>query len=380
VRIILHSNLDAPWSVTGYGQQTALLAPRLRDAGHEVAISAFWGLAGGMLDWDGIPVYPSGQDLYGNDMLAGHARHFDAELVITLMDMWVLSPDLLSSLPVACWMPVDTEPLGKANYRVLTAAGSVIPVAMSAFGRDRLAEAGFRPCYVPHGIDTSLFAPPADRDACREALGVTGKFVIGINAANKDVFRKGYPEQFAAFARLHARHPDTALAVHAQTAVAGALDLRALAARLGILDAVFLAPQYEYTAGLITPRQMASWYGALDLYSGCSYGEGFGLPLVEAQSCGVPVVVTNASAMTELCGAGWKVGGERLWYPVQQAWWVKPSVDAIARIYEKAYTDRRVLAAKAAKARDFAVAYDADTVFAEHWSSVLKELTERTRK
>src|SRR5487761_1566951 len=151
VRIILHSNLDAPWSVTGYGQQTALLAPRLRDAGHEVAISAFWGLAGGPLAWEGIPVYPSGDDLYGNDILAGHARHFGADLVITLMDMWVLSPDLLSSLPVACWMPVDTRPLGKADHIVLTAAGSVIPVAMSVFGRDRLAEAGVRPCYVPKG-------------------------------------------------------------------------------------------------------------------------------------------------------------------------------------------------------------------------------------
>lgn len=380
MRIILHSNLDAPWSVTGYGQQTALLAPRLRDAGHEVAISAFWGLAGGPLAWEGIPVYPSGNDLYGNDILAGHARHFGADLVITLMDMWVLSPDLLSSLPVACWMPVDTRPLGKADHIVLTAAGSVIPVAMSVFGRDRLAEAGFRPCYVPHGIDTSLFTPPADRDACRKALGVTGKFVIGINAANKDTFRKGYAEQFAAFARFHARHPDTALAVHALAAASGALDLRALAAQLGTLDAVILAPQYEYMAGMITSRQMASWYGALDLYSGCSYGEGFGLPLVEAQSCGVPVVVTDASSMTELCGGGWKVGGERLWYPVQQSWWVKPSIDAIARTYEKAYTDRKVLAAKAAKARDFALAYDADTVFAKHWNPVLDELAERTRK
>jgi glycosyltransferase involved in cell wall biosynthesis len=380
VRIILHSNLDAPWTITGYGQQTALLAPRLRDAGHEVAISAFWGLAGASLTWNGIPVYPSGNDLYGNDVLAGHVRHFGADLVITLIDMWVLSPDLLSSLPVACWMPVDTRPLGNANHTVLTAAPTVVPVAAEGGHGDRLAEAGFRPCYVPHGIDTSLFTPPADRDACREALGVTGKFVIGINAANKDTFRKGYAEQFAAFARFHARHPDTALAVHALAATSGAVDLRALADQLGILDAVFLAPQYEYMTGLITPTQMASWYGALDLYSGCSYGEGFGLPLAEAQSCGVPVVVTDASSMTELCGAGWKVGGEKLWYPLQQAWWVKPSIDAIARTYEKAYTDRKVLAAKAAKARDFALAYDADEVLAKHWLPVLDELAERTRR
>jgi hypothetical protein len=37
--ILLHSN--APWAASGYGQQTKLFAPRLRDLGHHVAISAF---------------------------------------------------------------------------------------------------------------------------------------------------------------------------------------------------------------------------------------------------------------------------------------------------------------------------------------------------
>ena len=46
-----------PWWPTGYGQQAAYFAPRLRDAGHEVILSAVAGADGGNPSerhWDGI--------------------------------------------------------------------------------------------------------------------------------------------------------------------------------------------------------------------------------------------------------------------------------------------------------------------------------------
>ena len=39
---------------------------------------------------------------------------------------------------------------------------------------------------------------------------------------------------------------------------------------------------------------MAGWYRSLDVLSACSYGEGFGLPILEAQACGSPAIVTDA--------------------------------------------------------------------------------------
>jgi len=220
-----------------------------------------------------------------------------------------------------------------------------------------------------------VFRPPAERDALREQWGVTGRFVIGINGANKDGIRKGYAEQFLAFSRFRARHPEALLLVHALPQMPGCqLDLEALARKTGIADAVLFSDRYKYVTGLLSPRDLADWYGVLDILSLTSYAEGFGIPLLEAQACGTPVVTTDASAMTELRGPGWLVSGEPYWNPVHEAWWTRPSPKAIERAYEKAH---RWAASKRADAREFALQYDADVVLLDHWKPALDIVAER---
>lgn len=370
MRLILGSN--APWAPTGYGQQTALWAPRLKSLGHEVAIAAFYGLDGARTQWNGIPVYPKGFDDTGADVLEGHARHFRADLVIILGDAFAQNPQVLSRLKTAVWGPVDCDPLGCQDRQVFEAS-QVRPIAMSRFGERMLADAGLVPFYVPHGIDTSVFRP-GNKAKYRKTLGLPrDAFIIGMNAANKDRARKGFPEQMAAFAGLHAMHPDTLLLIHStpQPSLTGA-NLTAIARNLGIQDAIRWADPYSYAAGAYTAADMAAWYGCLDLYSGCSYAEGFGLPLIEAQACGIPVVTTDASAMSELAGPGWKVGGEPYWNEGHEAWWVKPNVGEIAAAYLEAYDGGAGKRQRAA--REFAAGYDADLVLTRYWKPVLEEL------
>lgn len=373
MRILWHSN--APWCNTGYGKQTALWTRLLRSLGHEVAISAFHGLHGSPIAWEGIPVYPGGTDPWGMDVVAGHYQHFGADLLITLMDVWVADPVGFTGLNVAHWTPVDCEPLAAEDRKHLEATGGV-PVAMSRFGHDQMKAAGLDPLYVPHGIDTEIFAPPADRDGLRASMGLEGKFVIGINAANQDQSRKGFPEQFWAFSRFARKHPEAVLLVHsrADNRLAGGLDLYALARDAGIADRIVFADQYTYMTGMVGDEAMASWYGSLDVLSNCSWGEGFGLPVVEAQACGVPVVVTRASAMTELCGAGWMTGGEPAWIFRHEARWIRPAIGEIVRAYEQAF---KTAPGKRQQAREFALAYDVRRVLREHWEPVLDALSSR---
>jgi glycosyltransferase involved in cell wall biosynthesis len=360
---------------SGYGQQAALFAPRLRDLGHEVIIAANFGLNGAGSVWNGLPVLPAGFDGTGCDLLGAHVGSVGPDLVIILADAWPLNPQVLKGLPcpVGVWMPVDSDVLGAADERMLRASG-VTPIAMSRHGEKALRAAGFSPRYIPHGVDTQIFSPPADREALRGKWGVGDRFVIGTNGANKDGIRKAYAEQFLAFSRFRKAHPEALLLVHAFARQPGSVDLTILARRCGIADAVLFSDEYKYVAGMLSPRDMADWYGVLDVYSGCSYAEGFGIPLIEAPACGTPVITTNASAMAELKGPGWTVGGEPFWNSVHEAWWLKPSVKAIAQAYEKAH---RLAASKRQAARDFALSYDADVVLLDYFKPALDALMER---
>lgn len=376
MRILVYSN--APWSPSGYGTQTAQLVPRLASAGHEVAVAAFHGLQAAPLNWQGFMVYPgSSEDPWAQDVLQGHYAHHRADLLITLMDAWVLNPALLAGMNTAHWMPADCSPLSAMDRRVL-AEGGGRPVAMSGFGRRQLEDAGWAPLYAPHAIDTqAVFAPLPDRDVIRDGLGLAGMFLIGINAANQDPVRKGLAEQFEAFAALHAAHPEAQLLVNSRCDTRQGVALNALAAACGLgPDCLQFADQYLYSAGLFGQDKLARWYGLLDVLSNCSYGEGFGLPVLEAQACGTPAVVSDFSAMSELCGSGWLVEGARYWNKGHEAWWQRPSVTAITEAYEEAFTLWRSggLAAYREKAREFSLAYDADRVLTGHWVPVLAEL------
>ena len=372
MRVLAHGN--SPWLGTGYGQQMALLVPRLAALGHEVAISAFCGIQGTVSNWEGFPVFPGGLEAYGNDVLPGHAARFGADLVLTLMDAWVLYPDIVSKLNMACWMPVDCTPLSVMDRQFLRTSG-VTPIAMSEFGVAELATAGFEALYAPHGLDTSVFAPQ-DKAAARTALGVPqDAFVIGINMANIDAVRKAFPEQFAAFAIFRRSHPEALLLMHShQTGPGSGLNLGDMLNRLDIAGAVRWSHPYQYTCGGYSPAEMARWYACLDVYSGCTYAEGFGLPLLEAAACGIPAVATNFSAMPQVAGPqALLVQSEPFWNPRHQALWGKPLISDIAAAYEAAFkseSDRDAL-------RAHALEYDADKVFAECWVPLMKILEDR---
>jgi glycosyltransferase involved in cell wall biosynthesis len=360
--------------LAGYGAQTAMWVPRLRDLGHELVISAFYGLQGAPLTWEGIPVIPGSApaDPYGAQLLGEHAARTAADVVITLGDIWVLGPEHLKGVPVCHWMPVDCDPLGKMDKDCLRMSGAPV-LPMSRFGARLIADAlpGTPQFYVPHGIDTQVWKPSDARDEWRKILGLKGRFAIGINAANKDGFRKGMFEQFAAFAILHRKHPDTVMLVHAMVREQHAIDLSAITEHLGIADAVSFVDQYPYVTGQVPVEHLVNWYSALDLYSNAALGEGFGLTVVEANSCGIPAVVTDCSSMPEVLGSGWAVGGERFWNPTHKAAWVKPSIEELAAVYELAYERGPSYQEKKAAARESAMRYDVERVQAEFWKPCL---------
>lgn len=375
MRILIHSN--GPHVPSGYGVQTALLVKQLQSLGHTVAVSCFYGVSGSAIEWNGITLYPSGMADFGLDMLPGHALSFKADLVICLMDFYKLHGIAvpLSQFPfkIAAWVPIDTNDCISRGDLYTLQKTQAFPVAVSKHGLKMMTDAGLDADYIPHAVDLDYFKPAEDRITLKWEQGNAGKFVIGINAANADEKRKSFPEQFLAFKEFRKRHSDAVLLIHTVMGHSRGHDLWQMLEDLGLSDAVQSSDQYAYIAGTLGPDAMAEWYNGLDVLSNASHAEGFGIPILEAQACGTPVVVTRASSMTELCGSGHLVDGEPLWNPWHHAEWVRPSIKGIVAAYEKAYTTRGSKTPRD-KAVKFAEPYDYRTVATQYWKPFLDKV------
>lgn len=378
--LLWHSN--APWSTTGYGAQTALFTPLL--AKHfDLGISAFYGLEGNQLQFnEDVKVYPGQGISYGNETIQGHAlAHFGGELrdgiVLSLMDVWVLDPGIWRTMNVAAWCPVDHDPLPPLVRRFF-AETQAVPIAMSEWGQERLAE--FDPLYVPHGVDTSIYKP-YDHAESREATGLPeDAFVVGMVAANKgQPARKAFPEALQAFAEFRKRHDDAVLYLHTEMlGKSEGVALNVLVESLQLPEgSVLFADQYRVQFEPFAPSLMAKVYSGLDVLLNPARGEGFGLTVLEAQACGTPAIVTDFSAMSEVCGAGWKVEWDREWSG-QLSWQARPKVPDILESLEHAYRmpdgTREALSAQAV---EHAAKYDADLVMDEHFLPALEAVQER---
>ena len=378
----IHAVSNSPWVGTGYGQQINQLTRLLRADGHDLAVTANYGLNGAKLEWEGMTMYPGGFDVWGNDVIGGNVRtHFAGRRgwVLTLFDVWVAKGPSWGEMNVASWVPVDhlpTPPKVVDYFKTYKAQ----PIAMSEFGKRQLELSGLDPMYAPHGIDTDVFRPgitEVNGSTPRAMLDVPDDaFVVGMVSANKGMYppRKAFPQALLGFAQFQRNHPDAVLVLHTERyGMADGLNLDRLAEACGIPeDKVIFTDQYAYRMGL-PPDILAGVYNAFDVLLCPSMGEGFGIPVIEAQACGVPVVVSDFSAQPELVGSGWLVDGTPFWDEAQAAWLHSPNPYTIADALAEAYKGE----GRADNARRHALAYDHRRVYDTYWRPILAELGRR---
>jgi len=385
LRILWYSN--APFAPTGYGTQTAQVVTRLIQDQHEVAIHAMYGIEGISSMWNGVKLYPRGMSAYSDDIMVAHWMdwangNLDMQaMMITLFDVWVLQSGSLDQVPnIASWVPIDHAPI-PPNVLAWCKRDNVKPIAMSKFGLQMLQNAGVDAMYVPHAIEkvfkpTAKIVSPKGDVTGRDLMEIPDdKFVVMMNAANKGAnpSRKSFAENILAFAIFAQDHPDAMLYLHTERDGAmGGINLVHLLEACGVKPEQYkICDPYVYRTGF--PQQaLAALYSAADVLLACSMGEGFGVPVIEAQACGTRVIVSNYTAQPELVGSGWAVDIQPFWDAHQRSWFCTPVVSSIVDALKASYEAPRGVDKDAVA---FASQYDADLVYEQSWKPVMKELS-----
>lgn len=377
----------------------ALFLPRIKASGRDVALLALGGCDGSPTRTsDGILMLPRAADPFGNDIVLGHADYVGADAVVTLCDPHVFDPEIYRQVRWCAWAPIDCAPVAPATARSLRAARWVWSPANH--GVTQLASADIAATWVPHGVDSTVFSPKPRADARRLLEHFTGAsfpddiFVVMVCAANKSQpSRKGFYEALRAFKIFSDDHAPTAkIYVHAESRGAmGGENLHEVAALVGLApERVVFPSQYHYISGMITPDYLAHAYSAADAFLSASYGEGFGLPAVEAGMCGTPTIVPDNSAQTETGITGWVCRDVAPYMPSAGTTWSRPDAHDLARLLERAHwwsknaselhtaavgtfgarehdhLDVQIRYDMKELARRNALVYDADRVFKEH--------------
>jgi len=378
---------NTPGMPTGYGVQAQMLMDRLKRHGLDVAVLSNYGLEGRMetikTKYGPVKHYPRGLTQYSGDVMKLYHDDFVAgrdisNLILTLYDVWVwLGQKDMDELRIASWVPIDHSTL-PPKVELWCKKENVTPIAMSEFGFNELKRAGADPYYIPHAVDTRLYKPTPliDGVPIREYYGLKeSDFLVGMVAANKangQVHRKAFAENLMAFSLFKKNNPHAYLYVHTDPSKAfGGFDLITLLKACGLQDDDVLFPDpHKYRFGY-SDAEMAALYTGMDVLLHASYGEGFGVPAIEAQACGTPTISSGWTASLELAGPdSFLIDGQPWWDEAQLAWWQIPNVNGITVALEKALAGRD---RDFTKTVEFARSYDVEAVWNAHWLPFLRD-------
>jgi glycosyltransferase involved in cell wall biosynthesis len=308
---------------------------------------------------------------------------FDPDVVISFLDAWNVPVHTFGGRPWVPWFPMESVPLSPMTRAAISKAFMCLPC--SQFGIQQLWNAGIPGFYVPCAIDSEDLEPKEKAEAraiIRENLEVNigdETFLCLMVADNCcRLSRKAFAEQIAAFAQFHAAHPDSHLWLH--TCIdrrRGGLDLSALVAHYGLEKCVTASDQETYNDVGFSRNYIGLLCSAADCLLACSMSEGFGVPIIEAQACGCPVVAGKWTAMDEIVGSGSVVTkSQAYWHSGFNAHWFMPNIEAVAGAIVAVY-ERRNDPEVRELAKAFAADFEIESVWEQHWEGVLWEIEER---
>jgi len=268
------------------------------------------------------------------------------------------------------------------------------PVVYTEYGKQKVAgidpRVAKRLSVIYHGNDPKIFHPfktKKERTEFRQMkMGLPeNAFLIG--TVNRNQTRKDIPRIIIAFAEFCKRHPEVPayLYLHCHSNDPAGFDLPKVAKTYlpkQFYDRIILPdPEIFKTKGY--PISMVNkFYGAFDVATSATLGEGWGLMTTEAMATKTPVVIPNNTTAPELVGENEERGylvkcGETasdffMMKHDNEQFRPLTNVDDLVRAWKHVYDNPKEAAQKAEAAFKWLQEYTWDKI-AEQWDKLFQE-------
>jgi len=378
LRILWHS--VGPFVYSGYGVVTKNVALRLGQT-YPMIISTYYGFhTGASLRIANVRVLPTVEEEHGRFSVEHYIQKFNINLPILASDFWPFAwfSNLANSM---FYGPVDSLDYSPDDIAVMRNYSHFIPC--SEFGGRVYRKLTRRNpiAVIPHGVDTKIYKP-YPKDESKKIFNIRDKFIWGIVAANSDPEpRKGWDDMLIAFSRFKEKFPKEAnkwiVFAYTKPTDNRGYNLPEVARKLGLEKHVIFPEHLPQVVG-IPDFEMAKLYSCFNVLVNASRREGFCIPVLEAQACGIPVIASDSSALPEIVkGHGWLVRmGETVFTP--KGWTCqKVDRDDLVKKLEEAYFNKELRRTYSEASLKFARQYDWEKIVKEQWLPLLEKLSNK---
>lgn len=340
---------DTSTGSTGLGRYKRDLLRGLDSAGFKVAEFAHAGILKNKKEvpWHYYPIAPEPTNpeenkAYGASSENAHGKwrfekcllHFKPNVVITPLDPWQMRCQAYSCLKPFYHLisspTVDSYPVIPEYLDIFNQADTLI--TYSEFGLKSISDLRVSNC-IPMGVDEDSFIPVQNKKLHKQSMGLAGESLIfGFVARNNP--RKRFPELLEgfklflekepgladkSFLYFHTTHPDKCWdfsTMLIQTGLYHKVYFSYKCMRTGrVFPSLFKDKVAESPYGApgnldgritntidinVADTELSRVYNLFDLYIHAASNEGFGVPLIEAAACNVPIAYIPYSAMLEL--------------------------------------------------------------------------------
>jgi len=326
---------------------------------------------------EGYTMLPMAKAEYGYDTVYLNLMKLKPDFLVTLCDVgWQTGfMESVHEAKKAGWKgkwimytPVDTDGWALTWDEAFNAPD--INVAMAKFGYDRMIEHKVPEVrLIEHGVDTKMFFPREDKAKLKEGL-LPGKFVVGFVGRNQK--RKMLDRLLLGFKEFAKDKSDVVLLLHTDSEPPSqGWSLKYMQWMHGLTDKIKLTKTELDIIGrqTITTKGMNEIYNLMDVFCYPTGGEGFGLPGIETQAAGVPLLMANNSTALDLCKPENKIdiledkyGRKTMDIGTNGVWFYYPDdlhmAKQLQRFYDMWKNDKAAYEKECKDAREFSLKYD----------------------